>query len=350
MSIPQISIDERIISSDTKPFVIAELSANHNGDINSAMKLISMAKSCGADAIKIQTYNADSITIDSNNEDFKINDGLWKGYNLYQLYEEAHTPYDWHKPMFEHAKKEGITIFSSPFDEKAVDLLEDLNVPAYKVASFELIDIPLIKYIASTNKPMIISTGMANKEEITEAVNAVRESSRSELALLHCVSSYPTPIEQSNLTTINKLANDFNVVVGLSDHTLGITASLVGVSVGASIIEKHFILDRNDKGPDSEFSIEPEELKELCEQVKNAWSSLGVASYERKQTEEDNVKFRRSIYVVEDIHEGEAFNKNNLRRIRPGFGLSPKHYEDVLGKKARVSLKRGTALSWEMIE
>lgn len=345
-----IFIENREIGKNVTPYIIAELSANHNGNIEVAMKSIEIAKSCGADAIKIQTYNAESMTIDSDEEDFKINDGLWKGYNLYQLYEEAHTPYDWHKPMFEHAKKEGITIFSSPFDEKAVDLLEDLNVSAYKVASFEITDIPLIKYIASTNKPMILSTGMANENEISEAVNAVRDTGHSELALLHCVSSYPTPIEQSNLATINKLASDFNVVVGLSDHTLGITASLTGVSLGASIIEKHFILDRNDKGPDSEFSIEPYELKTLCRQVKEVWSSIGVASYERKQAEEDNVKFRRSIYVVEDIHEGETFNKNNLRRIRPGFGLSPKHYEDVLGKKARVSLKRGTALTWKMIE
>ena len=325
------------------------MSANHNGDLSRALKTIEMAKSCGADAVKIQTYTADTMTIDCEKEDFQIHGGLWDGYNLYRLYQWAQTPYEWHKPMFDHARKIGITLFSTPFDETAVDLLEDLNVPAYKIASFEAVDLPLIEYVARTGKPMIMSTGMANLEEITEAVDAARQGGCKDLILLHCISSYPAPVEQSNLRTIPDLAKRFDVISGLSDHTLGTTVPISSIALGASVIEKHVTLNREDKGPDSEFSLEPHELKKLCFETKEAWLALGEAGYERKPAEESNVKFRRSIFVVEDIKAGELVTKKNIRRIRPGNGLLPKHYKEILGRRVSCDLKRGTALEWEHI-
>ena len=339
-----IKIDGRKIGPDFPPYIIAELSANHNGNLERALQTIEMAKNMGADAIKLQTYTADTLTIDCDKEDFQISEGLWNGYNLYSLYEWAHTPYEWHKSMFDHARKLGITCFSTPFDESAVDLLENLNAPAYKIASFEAVDLPLIQYVAQTRKPMIISTGMANLDEINEAVETARDSGCKDIVLLHCISSYPAPVEQSNLRTINDLASRFGVVSGLSDHTLGTTVATTSVALGASIIEKHVTLNRQDKGPDSDFSLEPSELNRLCKDVKDAWLALGEAGYERKPAEEQNMKFRRSLYIVKDIKEGEILTPEHVRRIRPGFGLAPKYYNEVLGKRVNHDLERGTAL------
>lgn len=346
----EININDRLIGVQYPPYIIAELSANHNGSMQRAFDSLDMIKAQGADAVKIQTYTAETMTIDCQAEDFQIHGGLWDGYSLYQLYQEAQTPYEWHKPLLNHARKIGITLFSTPFDETAVNLLEDLNVPAYKIASFEAIDLPLIKYVAQTGKPMIISTGMANFEEISEAVVAARENGCSELVLLHCISSYPAPVEQSNLRTITDLAERFDVVAGLSDHTLGTTVAVASVVLGACVIEKHVTLSRNDKGPDSEFSLEPQELRSLCADTKKAWSALGQAGYDRKSAEKPNLVFRRSIYVVENIKAGEKFTKENIRRIRPGFGLPPKYYEQLIGKVAAVAINRGTALRWQLVE
>lgn len=340
-----VEINGRKIGAQYEPYVIAELSANHNGDLNRALKIIEMAKLNGADAIKLQTYTPDTMTIECDLDDFQIKGGLWGGNNLYQLYEKAQTPFEWHQVMFEYARKIDLTCFSTPFDESAVDLLEDLNVQAYKIASFEAIDIPLIKYVAKTNKPMIISTGMANLNEIEEAVDAAKCSGCKNMILLHCISGYPTPPEQSNLRTISDLAKRFDVVAGLSDHTLGTTVSVASIAMGACVIEKHVTLSRADKGPDSEFSLEPTELKTLCTETKIAWSALGEVNYDRKPVENENVKYRRSIYIVKDIKEGEKLTKENIRRIRPGFGLAPKYYDEVLGKTINMDLSRGTALS-----
>lgn len=344
-----INIAERKIGPSHPPYIIAELSANHNGDLERALQSINMAKKMGADAVKIQTYTADTMTINCDQDDFQIQGGLWNGYNLYKLYEWAKTPYEWHRPMFEYAQKVGITIFSTPFDETAVDLLEDLNTPAYKIASFEAIDLPLIKYVAKTGKPMIISTGMANLEEITEAVETARANGCHDLVLLHCISSYPAPVQQSNLRTIPDLTKKFGVISGLSDHTLGTKVAIASVALGASVIEKHVTLNRQDKGPDSDFSLEPEELKRLCEESKDIWLALGKASYHLKRAEEENIKFRRSIYVVKDIKAGEVFTAENIRRIRPGYGLAPKYYEELMGKKPKVDIKQGTALCWKFV-
>lgn len=342
--ISSIKIDGREVGHNYPPYIIAELSANHNGNLNKALNTIEMAKKMGADAIKLQTYTADTLTIDCDKEDFQINEGLWEGYNLYRLYELAHTPFEWHKALFDHARKIGITCFSTPFDETAVDLLEDLNTPAYKIASFEAIDLPLIKYVAQTGKPMIISTGMANLEEITEAVETARDNGCDDIILLHCISSYPAPMEQSNLLTIPEITKRFNVITGLSDHTLGTVVSVASIALGASIIEKHVTLNRNDKGPDSDFSLEPHELKQLCKDTKDAWSALGTAGFERKPAEEQNMRFRRSLYIVKDIKSGDILTQENVRRIRPGFGLAPKYYDEILGKKVNRDLERGTAL------
>jgi len=346
----EINIAGRRIGIQYPPYIIAEMSANHNGNIDRAFETIAMAKAMGADAIKMQSYTANTITIDCDNEDFQIEGGLWDGYNLFKLYEWAQTPFEWHKPIFEFARKTDITLFSTPFDETAVDLLEDLNAPAYKIASFEAIDLPLIKYVAQTKKPMIISTGMANLDEISEAVEMARQSGCQQLVLLHCISSYPAPVEQSNLRTIPDLGKRFSVVSGLSDHTLGTTVSVASIALGASVIEKHVTLSRSDKGPDSEFSLEPEELRELCKETESAWLALGQAGYERKPAEEANLKFRRSIYIVEDMKKGDVFTEKNIRRIRPGFGLPPKHYNEILGKQINQDVKRGTPMVTSLID
>jgi pseudaminic acid synthase len=346
----EIIINGRKIGAGYPPYVIAELSANHNGKLQKALDTITKAKSCGADAVKLQTYKADTMTIDSDHEDFYIQGGLWDGYKLYDLYKEAETPFEWHKAMFDHARKVDITCFSTPFDETAVDLLEDLNVPAYKVASFEATDLPLIKYIASTKKPMIMSTGMANFEEIEEMVETARDAGCKDLILLHCISSYPAPVDQSNLLTIPDMRKKLGIQIGLSDHTVTNTASVVASSLGATLIEKHFILDRNEKGPDSEFSINPVELTSLCKETKDVWLSLGCAGYERKPAEEANIKFRRSVYFVKDMKAGEIITKEHVRRIRPGFGLPPKFEKEIIGKLVKKDIKSGTATSWELID
>ena len=346
----EIIINGRKIGASHPPYVIAELSANHNGKLQKALDTITKAKSCGADAVKLQTYTADTMTIDSDHKDFYIQGGLWDGYKLYDLYKEAETPFEWHKAMFDHARKIDITCFSTPFDETAVDLLEDLNVPAYKVASFEATDLPLIKYIASTKKPLIMSTGMANFEEIEEMVEAARGAGCKDLILLHCISSYPAPVDQSNLLTIPDMRKKLGVQIGLSDHSITNTASVVASALGATLIEKHFILDRNEKGPDSEFSINPVELTSLCKETKDAWLSLGCSGYERKPAEEANIKFRRSVYFVKDISAGDVISKEHVRRIRPGFGLPPKFEKEIIGKVAKKNIKSGTATSWELID
>jgi len=347
---PIISIAERKIGCGFPPYVIAEMSANHNGDIENAYKIIGMAKKAGADAVKMQTYTPDTLTIDCDLPDFQLTEGLWGGRTLYNLYQEAYTPWEWHKPLFDYARKLKITIFSSPFDETAVDLLEDLNVPAYKIASFEAIDLPLIKYVAQTSKPMIISTGMANLEEITEAVTTAKDNGCHDLVLLHCISGYPTPIEQSNLRVINDLAEKFKSPVGLSDHTMGTTAAIVGVALGASVIEKHVTLSRQDEGVDGSFSLEPDELQDLCRQTKDAWQALGIVDYAQKPAERGNAQFRRSIYVVENIRKGEQLTPKNIRIIRPGFGLKPKYYSEMLGLSANRDLFKGQPLTDDVVK
>jgi N-acetylneuraminate synthase len=345
-----IFINQRRIGHDQPPYVIAELSANHNGSLSRAIKTIDMAKAMGADAIKMQTYNADTMTIDCDKEHFYIEGGLWNGYSLYQLYDEAHTPYAWHQALFEHAKQVGITIFSTPFDETAVELLESLNTPAYKIASFEVTDLPLIKLIAKTGKPIIMSTGMANLAEIEEAVETIQNEGNSKLILLHCISAYPAPVEQCNLLTIADISKRFNVISGLSDHTLGITAAITSVALGACVIEKHVTLSRLDKGPDSEFSLEPNELKALCHETKQAWLTLGKAGYERKPVEEENLTFRRSLFFVQDINQGEIITEEHIRRIRPGYGLPPKYYDDFIGQVANQTIEKGTPVNWSHID
>ncbi|MDY0273151.1 MAG: pseudaminic acid synthase [Advenella sp.] len=345
-----ISINGRKIGPTYFPYIIAELSANHNGKFETAIKIIEEAKKAGADAVKLQSYTADTITLNSDSEEFQIHGGLWDGKTLYQLYQEAHMPWEWHKPLFEHARKLDITIFSSPFDNTAVDLLEDLNVPAYKIASFEAVDLPLIKYVASTGKPMIISTGMADAEEIQEAIEAARDGGCKELAILHCVSGYPAPAEDYNLRTIPDMINRFGLVTGLSDHTLDNTTAIASVVLGASIIEKHFTLDRSGGGPDDSFSLEPAELAALCRDSKTAWSALGKVNYGRKSSEQENVKFRRSLYFVKDMKAGDVITADCIRSVRPGFGLAPKYFDEVLGKRVIRDVVRAMPVAWEQIE
>jgi len=345
-----IFINNRKIGQECLPYVIAEMSANHNGDINNAYKIIDMAKASGADAVKLQTYTPDTLTIDSDLPDFQLTEGLWAGQTLYELYKGAFMPWEWHKPLFDYAKKVGITIFSSPFDNTAVDLLEDLNAPAYKIASFEAVDLPLIKYVAQTGKPMIISTGMADAEEIQEAIEAAREGGCKELAILHCVSGYPAPAEDYNLRTLVDMQQRFGLVTGLSDHTIDNTTAISSIALGVSIIEKHVTLDRNGGGPDDSFSLEGEGLKELCVGAKTAWQSLGRVDYGRKSSEQGNVKFRRSLYATKDIQKGERFTKYNIRSIRPGFGLPPKNLNQVLSSKSLCYISCGTPIKWEQIE
>jgi len=344
-----ISIDGRQIGKDFPPYIIAELSANHNGDINRAFKIMEEAKAAGADAIKLQTYRADTITIECDTEDFQIHGGLWDGQTLFNLYKGAQMPWEWHKHLFEKAKELDITIFSSPFDFTAVDLLEELGAPAYKIASFEAIDIPLIKYVAKTGKPMIISTGMADEQEILEAITAAREGGCKELVVLQCVSGYPAPAEEYNLATIPDMAERFGVIAGLSDHTIDNTTAVASVVLGACVIEKHVTLERNGGGPDDSFSLEPEELTALCRDAKTAWKALGHVNYERKESEKGNVKFRRSLYVVKDVKKGEKLNSENIKSIRPGFGLAPRHYEEVLGSIFKTDLSKGTPISFDDI-
>jgi pseudaminic acid synthase len=344
-----MKINGRNISISDSPYIIAEMSANHNGNIDTAYKIIDMAKACGADAVKMQTYTPDTITMDIKSPEFKIDGGLWDGRYLYDLYGEAYTPWSWHKPLFEYSKKIGITIFSSPFDNTAVDLLEDLGVPAYKIASCEAIDLHLIKYVAQTGKPMIISTGMADVQEIQEAVEAAREGGCKELAILHCVSGYPAPAEDYNLRTLVDMRQKFGLVTGLSDHTIDNTTAIASVALGASIIEKHVTLDRNGGGPDDSFSLEAKELEELCLNSKTAWESLGKIDYGVKSSEYNNIKFRRSLYCIKDIKKGEVITKDHIKSIRPGFGLAPKFLDKVLSSRATCDIVRGTPIVLKFI-
>ncbi|MCG9094396.1 pseudaminic acid synthase [Laribacter hongkongensis] len=345
-----ITIDGRPIGPAHPPYVIAELSANHNGSLDRALQTIEAAWRCGASAIKLQTYTADTLTIDCDAPDFRIQGGLWDGYKLYDLYQWAHTPYEWHQALFEHARKLGITVFSTPFDESAVDLLESLNTPAYKIASFELVDLPLIRYVAQTGKPMIMSTGMASEEEIAEAVHAAREAGCQDLVLLHCISSYPAPMDQANLRRMPLLARRFDTVSGLSDHTMGTTAAVAAVALGACVIEKHFTLSRQDKGPDSEFSLEPDEMQRLCHDTLSAWQSLGSESFGSQQAETASRMFRRSVYFVRDLPAGSIVTEADIRRIRPGMGLSPKYFDSLPGRRLKVAVSRGTATRWDLFE
>lgn len=332
------------------PYVIAEMSANHNGDIENAFKIIDNAKIAGADAVKIQTYSADTITLNCNSDDFCIHGGLWDGKTLYELYDWAHTPWEWHRDLFVYAKKQEITIFSSPFDSTAIDLLENLNAPAYKIASFEAVDLPLIKYAASTGKPLIISTGMANADEISEAIEAARSGGCKELAILHCVSGYPALSSDYNLSTIPDMIQRFGLVTGLSDHTLESTTALVSIGLGASIIEKHFTLNRKGGGPDDSFSLEPLEMQSLCNEVRSAWEAIGSVDYGLKSSEISNIKYRRSLYFVKDMEKGELITSESIRSVRPGYGLAPKYFEDLLGKRVSQAIKKNTAVSFEVLE
>lgn len=343
-------INGRKIGADQPPYIIAELSANHNGSLERALETIDAAKRCGASAIKLQTYTADTMTIDSDRPEFMVRGGLWDGYKLYDLYKWAETPFEWHQAMFEHARKIGITVFSTPFDESAVDLLERLDAPAYKIASFENTDLPLIRYVARTGKPMIMSTGMASEDEIAEAVDTARQAGCSNLVLLHCISSYPAPMDQANIRQMPELANRFGTIPGLSDHTMGTTASVTAVALGAAVIEKHFTLSRADKGPDSEFSLEPAELERLCKDTHDAWLALGQAGYQRQLAEEGSKVFRRSVYFVRDLPAGAVVTPDDIRRIRPGRGLPPKNFDALIGRRLMVAVTQGTPTSWDQFD
>ena len=345
-----MKINGHIIGPDHPPYVIAELSANHNGDIARAFEIMVAAKQAGANAIKIQTYRPDTITLDHDSPEFQIEGTLWDGRSLYELYDWAHTPWDWHGQLFDKARELDITLFSSPFDHTAVDLLEELGAPAYKIASFELVDLPLIRRVAATGKPMIMSTGMADEVEIAEAVDTARRAGAKELVLLHCVSGYPAPASDYNLATLVDMASRFDVMTGLSDHTIDNAASVSAVALGAVMIEKHVTLDRNGGGPDDSFSLEPIELAQLVTGARTAWEARGKVDYGLKSSEQGNIQFRRSLYVVEDVPSGAVLTSDNVRSIRPGFGLAPKHYDDVLGRKTKAAIARGTALSWDLLE
>lgn len=346
----EIVIDGRKIGLQHAPYVIAEMSANHNGNLDAALRIIEVAAETGADAVKLQTYRPDTITLNSDKDEFRIKGSLWAGRTLYDLYEEAHTPWEWHKPLFEHARELGITIFSTPFDTTAIDLLEDLGAPAYKIASFEAVDLPLIRYAAATGKPMIISTGMADAEEIAEAVAAAREGGCRELAILHCVSGYPAPAADYNLRTIPDMMARFGLVTGLSDHTLDNTTAIAAVALGAAIVEKHFTLDRNGGGPDDSFSLEPAEMAALCAGTKTAWEALGRVDYGRKSSEQGNVQFRRSLYFVRDLKAGETITADAVRSVRPGYGLAPKYLDQVVGCAVTRNVEACTPVAMEMIE
>ncbi len=344
-----IQINGRAIGESQPPYIIAEMSANHNGSLDNAKRIIAAAKAAGADAVKLQTYTADTITLRSNAPDFQIKGGLWDGQTLYELYQKAHMPWEWHKPLFDYARGQGITIFSSPFDFTAVDLLEDLGAPAYKIASFEAVDLPLIRYVAQTGKPMIVSTGMADAEEIAEAVAAAREGGCRELVLLHCVSGYPAPAADYNLRTLPDMARRFGVPVGLSDHTLDNTTAVAAVALGACVIEKHFTLDRNGGGPDDSFSLEPQDLAALCRSSRTAWQALGQADYGLKSSEQGNIQFRRSLYFVKDMRAGDIIGADCIRSVRPGYGLAPKHYDALIGLRVRRDIAANTPTDWDCI-
>ena len=340
-----------IIDQNSPVFIIAELSANHNGSIKTAIETVRAAKRAGADCIKLQTFTADTITLDSNKEDFKINQGtLWDGKYLYDLYKSTHLPWEWHKELMEVAKEEGLICFSSPFDPTSVEFLETLNVPAYKIASFEITDIPLIELVASKGKPVIISTGIAEEKDIELALDACKRMGNNNIALLKCTSSYPAPIDEANMCMVKDLANRFNVISGLSDHTLGATVPVVATVFGAKIIEKHFILDRSIGGADASFSMNESEFTEMVKAVREAESAIGFVDYSLTEKQKKGKDFCRSLYVVKDVKVGEILTKKNIRSIRPGFGMHPKFYNEVLGKKVTCSIEKGTPLDSKYFE
>lgn len=346
-----ITIDNCIIGAKKPVYIIAEISANHNQSYHQAVSLIRAAKHAGADAVKLQTYTPDTITIDCDNEYFHIGkESLWEGKNLYQLYSEAYTPWEWQSKLKEVAETIGLTLFSTPFDRTAVDFLEELEVPAYKIASFELTDLPLIKYIAETGKPIIMSTGMATMQEIKEALNAIRETGNRQVALLKCTSAYPAPFEEMNLKTIPDLKRKFKIPVGLSDHSLGGVIPVAAVSIGACIVEKHFTLSRSDPSPDSAFSMEALEFSEMVNAIRNTEKALGEVQYGVMKHEESSVLLRRSLFITRDINEGEKFTFDNVRSIRPANGIAPKYLNDIIGKRAKKFISKGTPLVWNLID
>ncbi len=346
-----IYIDKHKISLNNKPFIIAEMSGNHNQSLESALKIVEAAIETGADALKIQTYTADTITLDVGEGEFFIDDkdSLWQGKSLYELYQEAHTPWEWHKPIMKRANELGILCFSTPFDETAVDFLEDLNVPAYKIASFENTHLPLIKKVASTGKPMIISTGMASIAELDETVQTIRDNGCKNFILLKCTSTYPATPENSNVLTIPHMRKLFDCEVGLSDHTMGIGTSVAAVAQGATVIEKHFTLSRIDGGVDSDFSMEPEEMKALVVETERAWQSLGKVAYGPTDAEKESLKYRRSLYISKDMKKGDVLTEKNLRAVRPGLGIQSKYFDILLGRKVNKNVNKGTPVSWDLI-
>lgn len=346
-----IKIAQREIGQHTKPFIIAEMSGNHNQSLERALHLVELAAEAGVDALKLQTYTADTITLDVHTDEFFISneDSLWQGQSLHTLYQQAYTPWEWHEPIFARAKELGLIAFSSPFDETAVDFLESLAVPAYKIASFENVDIPLIKKVARTGKPIIISTGMASAAELDEAVSAIREEGNEQIILLKCTSTYPASPENSNLATIPHMKALFNVEMGLSDHTMGVGVSVAAVTLGATVIEKHFTSSRQEGGVDAAFSMEPHELKMLVEETERAWLAIGNVKYGPTAAELKSCNDRRSLYIGKDMKAGDIFTKENLRDVRPGLGLPTKYYELLLGKTIKQDAKKGTPVSWEIV-
>ena len=351
MKKPFIKIGNKEIGRSSPPFIIAEMSGNHNQSLDRALKIVEGAAKSGAHALKIQTYTPDTMTLDIDEREFHINDknSLWNGVSLYKLYAEAYTPWEWHKPIFDRANELGMLAFSSPFDSTSVDFLEELNVPFYKIASFENTDIPLIRRVAATGKPMIISTGMATVSELDESVRAARESGCRDLMLLKCTSTYPATPENTNILTIPHMRSLFSCEVGLSDHTMGIGVSVASVALGATVIEKHFTLDREDGGVDSTFSMEPSEMAQLVIETKRAWQALGDVSYGITESEQKSIQFRRSLYIVEDMKAGDIFTSHNVRAIRPGLGLPPKNINIFFGKKIAIDAVKGTALNWDLL-
>ncbi|HEY8889398.1 MAG TPA: pseudaminic acid synthase [Clostridium sp.] len=346
-----IKISDKVISLNSSVFIVAEISANHNGSFDNAVKLIKEAAKAGVDAIKLQTYTADTITINCDNEYFQIKQGiLWDGRNLYDLYKEAYTPWEWQPKLKKIAEEEGLICFSSPFDKTAVDFLEEMGVPAYKVASFEITDIPLIEYMASKGKPMILATGIATLGEIQEAIDACKRVGNDQIAILKCTSAYPAPLEDMNLKAIPNLAETFNVVSGLSDHTIGISVPIAAVALGAKIIEKHFTLCRADGGPDAAFSLEPDELKAMVKSIRETEKALGSVTYDLTDKMKNSRSFSRSLFVVKDIKKDEVFTVENVRSIRPGYGMHTRYYNDIIGKRAKEDINKGTPMEWKLID
>jgi N-acetylneuraminate synthase len=346
-----MQIGDKTISRDSEPFIISEMSGNHNQSLDRALAIVEAAAQSGAHGLKLQTYTPDTMTLDLDEGEFFISDdnNLWQGRSLYDLYQEAHTPWEWHKPIFDRARELGLIVFSTPFDETAVDFLEELDAPCYKIASFENIDIPLIRKVASTGKPMIISTGMATIAELDETVRTAREYGCKDIVLLKCTSTYPATPETTNLLTIPHMRDLFDCKVGLSDHTLGIGAATAAVTLGATVIEKHFTLSRADGGVDAAFSLEPEEMQSLVEESKRAWQALGKINYGPTDAEKKSMVFRRSLYITQDLHAGDILTKDNVRSIRPGYGLHPKFFNLILGKKIKKDAAKGVALTWNLL-